>query len=466
MSTWRDTLKGLVWPTSAPVALSDMATLRVSAQNGLALKGMGWTLPEVWGGGSIQLTEGRSATYAQMYARQPWVYAVVNKLVRGIGRLPLKGYGRDGDDRKRLTTGPLAGLLDAPFERGSPTTLKQRIVGDLAIYGNALLVIGRDRPDQAAAFLQPMHPQGWTIADDGTYRIRPVGELEKVFQPWEIVHLKFYRPGDDLGWGLSPLEPLRQALLTEDFAQRLAAFTFENGGQPGLSLETEKDMKPEGIAAIRGQFEGRHVGGSNAGRPLILTGGLKANPWDNNLEDVALVEHRKLTREEVCAAYDVPPVLVGILDRATFSNIEELHLSLYMDTLGPWLTLIEETIQTQLLAGVPTYRGQFIEFSLEEVLKGNIQARYDAINKAVGGSWMTRAEARRLENLRDLKDPEYDRLLAPLNMSTEAAAAKPAGVVAEAPPGEAAKGYMATGRKVGPGAERTQAEYDGRTEEG
>jgi phage portal protein BeeE len=60
--------------------------------------------------------------------------------------------------------------------------------------------------------------------------------------------------------------------------------------------------------------------------------------WD--MQQAAVVEFRKLTREEVAAVFDIPPVLLGILDRATFSNVEELHLAFYQDTLGPWTTLL------------------------------------------------------------------------------------------------------------------------------
>ena len=71
-----------------------------------------------------------------------------------------------------------------------------------------------------------------------------------------------------------------------------------------------------------------------------------------------MVETRRLTREECAAAYDVPPPVVGILDRATFSNITEQHIMLYQDTFGPWLTMIEETPQTQLIDPEPLLAGQ------------------------------------------------------------------------------------------------------------
>jgi HK97 family phage portal protein len=417
-------IKGLVWPQSAPVP---DRRLKVPRTNGAALKG-GWIMPDPWAGywsRGIALTEGRSASYAEIYQRSPWIYIVANKLVRGIGRLPLKPYGtKDGGDRFRLRDAPLATLLNAPYERASPTTLKQRIVGDLAIFGDALVVMGRDRATAPANYLQPVAPFGWRIDDEGNYRSSPIGEPEQVIPPWKMLHFKFYNPGSEL-WGLAPLEPLRQALLVEDGAERLAAYFFENGAAPGLALETDQDLKDDSIARLRAQFEGRHVGGSNAGRPLVLTGGLKARPWDVNLDKAALPEHRRLWRDLACAIYDVAPVLVGILDRATFSNVEELHLALYMDTLGPWLTLIEETIEAQLLRGVEAYRGQFVEFSLEEVLKGNIEARYNALTQAIGGPWMARNEGRRVENLDRLGEPAYDVPLTPLNMTAAPTAPAP-----------------------------------------
>ena len=51
-------------------------------------------------------------------------------------------------------------------------------------------------------------------------------------------------------------------------------------------------------------------------------------------EEAQYIETRKLNREEVCAAYDVPPPVVHILDRATFSNITEQMRSMYRDTMG------------------------------------------------------------------------------------------------------------------------------------
>jgi hypothetical protein len=168
--------------------------------------------------------------------------------------------------------------------------------------------------------------------------------------------------------------------------------------------------------------------------------------WD--MQQAAVVEFRKLTREEVAAVFDIPPVLLGILDRATFSNVEELHLAFYQDTLGPWTTLLEETFYEQLIAPVPEFADdeRMVEFDMNEVLKGAIATRYDAINKATGGPWMRVNEARKAENLPKSDQPEAELIRFPLNMSSDPAAdagPRRAPNRQEAPPMPERKGLLA-----------------------
>jgi uncharacterized protein (DUF885 family) len=67
------------------------------------------------------------------------------------------------------------------------------------------------------------------------------------------------------------------------------------------------------------------------------------------------IESRKLSREEAASAYFIPPPMVGILDHATFGNIEEQHKMLYQDTLGPHLQEIQQEMD-----GIPKIRSQRI----------------------------------------------------------------------------------------------------------
>lgn len=137
-------------------------------------------------------------------------------------------------------------------------------------------------------------------------------------------------------------------------------------------------------------------------------------PASWNSEELQYIQVRKLTREEVAAAYHIPPPMVGILDHATFGNIEEQHKMLYMDTLGPWLTDLKEEIELQLLSEFEDRSGVYIEFNLAAKLKGSFEDQAAALQTSVGAPWLTRNEARARQNLPQIVGG--DELITPLNV--------------------------------------------------
>lgn len=418
-------MRELVWPASMPVApvtppkaLSDVTT---PPARDIIINAPWQNLD-----GALSLVGGYTASYAAMYRCQPWVHVAVNKLSRGIGRLPLKVYRRDGEERARDRDSSLAQLLARPYPGGSPFALKSQIVGDLAVYGNAILIKQGARRGLAPTALYPVSPCHWTLNEDGAYVWRdPNSGQEKVYTPAQLVHFRYWRP-DDHGLGLAPLEPLRMTLAIEDAAQRLGVAAFKNGARPSGVLRTDQDISRDVLKELREDLKRLHGGPDNAMRPAILTNNLQwqAMSWD--MQQAAVVEFRKLTREEVAAVYDIPPVLIGLLDRATFSNVEELHLAFYQDTLGPWTTLIEETLYEQLILPVAEWAELYTEFDMNEVLKGAVAQRFDAYNKAVGGPWMFANEARQRENLPPSDQDDANLIHFPLNMSTDPASAQAA----------------------------------------
>lgn len=380
-----------------------------------------WTVTHSWqdGDGAIGLVGGHSASYAALYKSQPWVHIAVNKLSRGIGRLPLKVYS--GAERERDKDSPLAKLLARPYPGGTPFGYKSAIVGDLAVYGNSLVIKAgatRNRPPTA---LYPVSPLGWSIDKDGDYRwANPETGKEKGYRRDQVIHTRYWRPGPG-DFGLAPLEPLRMTLAIEDAAQRMAVASFKNGARPSGVLRTDKDLPDPVFNRVKAEVRRMFLGVDKTGLPALLTDGLdwKTMSWD--MQQAAVIDFRKLTREEVAAVYDIPPVLLGILDRATFSNVEELHLAFYQDTLGPWTTLIEETHYEQLIAPVEEFASdeRMVEFDMNEVLKGAIAQRYAALNRAIGGPWMRVNEGRKAENLPKSDQPEAEMIRFPLNMSSD-----------------------------------------------
>lgn len=364
------------------------------------------------GGGRIDLVGGLHQSYEAIYRDQIWVSAVANKLSRGMGRLPLKVYQRGEDsERTRLTDGYLYNLLNRPYEGCSPFGFKSTVISNVAIHGNCVAVkTGRRGPGQPPTELIPSSFGYWTVMPGvdrpiDWYLFRNSIGAQIPFRPEEVVHWKWWGTGLNVA-GQAPLQPLRRTLLIEDAAQRLMMASYENGARPAGAFSVQGNPKKEQIEEMRGELERVYGGVDNAFKMAIMGGGAEWKPMSHSLIDAGLYQTRQLTREEVAAAYDMPPPVIQILDKATFSNISEQHLMLYMDTMGPWLTMFEETLQVQLIDPEPTMRGQFLEFDLNEVLKGDIATRLTALASAT--NFMTPNEKRAKENLPKMNVPEAD----------------------------------------------------------
>jgi len=195
---------------------------------------------------------------------------------------------------------------------------------------------------------------------------------------------------------MSPLEPLR-ATLENEWAARAATSSFwERGARPGLFLKHPKNLSEPAQQRLRAQVDSMHAGAARTGSTMILEEGLEPHPATLTAEEAQYIETRKLNREEVCAAFDVPPPVVHILDRATFSNITEQMRSMYRDTMGGILPEYEAAVETDLRSVDWPDDAVYAEFLMDEVLRGAFEARQDALAKA---THMTIAEKRKMENL-------------------------------------------------------------------
>lgn len=354
------------------------------------------------GQGLIELVNGSKETYYSIYRSSLWVSICVNKLGRGIGRLPLDAYSSPGnpDERERLREGFLADLMRRPSDRHTPFVFKNSVVSNVAVYGNQITVKSRPSvgapPNQlipssfaywTAEGEDPARPEWWVFNGRNGKRIP--------FRPEEVVHFTF--GGVDPGRiAPSPLEPLRRTLLIEDAAVRTQIASYEHGMRPIGAMSVPRPLRPDVAERMRNQLQTNYGGVDNAFKVLLMEAGAEWLPMSVNLIDAEIINARRLTREEVAAVYDIPPPIIGILDRATFSNISEQHIMLYKDTMGPWLSMIEESLQLHLIDDEPTMKGQYVEFNLNEVLKGDPAARFDAYSKA---EFMSPNEKRARENL-------------------------------------------------------------------
>ena len=333
--------------------------------------------------------------YGVIYRRQLWVYVLVNKLARGLSRLPLVTYRHDELNRPRWPDHPVAKLLAKPNPALSPFHMWFWVSATRDVYGRAWLYKGRDASG-AVKSLWPLHPTGMSRPDNDGLRTWSNGRLLITgIRPSDLLDFKLWDP-EDTDAGLSPLEPLRATLENEWSARSATSSFWRHGARPGVVLTHPNRLSDGALRRLKQQWDDAVGGADKQGATVVLEEGMTPQLHQLTAEEAQYIETRKLNREEACAAYDVPPPAVHILDRATFSNITEQMRSLYRDTHAPRCRDLEATVMTDLVAVDWPNDPVYVEFLLDEVMRGDFETRQDALNKA---THMTIAEKRRVENL-------------------------------------------------------------------
>lgn len=370
---------------------------------------------------SVSLYDSFNYEYAALYRMQPNVRTCVDFLARNVAQLGLHVFRRISDtDRERLAEHGLAMLLATPLPAFAKVTryrLVEALMSDLGIYFNAYWL--KLRQDGQMAGLLRLPPV-FTEVEGGLiptkYRLT-IGGKRWEFPPDEVVHFRGYNPENAVA-GLSPLETLRRVLAEEHASGKNREGMWQNAARiQGIIQRPAEapEWSPTARERFRSEFEQLYSGSDNAGKTAVLEDGMEWVEAQFDAQEMEYLGARKLNREECARSYHIPLPMVGILDHATFSNIEEQHKNLYQDSLGPWLKLIEQDVELQLLPEFEDTERVYTEFNIAEKMRGSFEEQAQGLQTSVGRPWMTANEARARMNLPSL-DGDADRLVTPLNV--------------------------------------------------
>jgi hypothetical protein len=143
---------------------------------------------------------------------------------------------------------------------------------------------------------------------------------------------------------------------------------------------------------------------------LLLEEGMTIQPVQLTAVEMQHIESRKLNREEITAVYDVAPPAVHILDHANYSNITEQLRGFYRDTMAVPISFCESVMDKWV--GSYWTRKNHMEFAIDDVIRGDYEARAQSVQHAVTSGTMTPNEGREILGLVRKDDPKADRLYA------------------------------------------------------
>ena len=340
------------------------------------------------------------------------VYACVRVLSEAIAQLPLHVYQYTENGKERALMHPLYFLLhDQPNPEMTSFIFRETLMSHLLIYGNAYAQIIRNGRGEVIG-LYPLMPDRIKVDRDERNR------LVYIYSRYDEANPNFKVQGDiilrqedvlhipGLGYdglvGYSPIAMAKNAIGISLACEEYGASFFGNGASPSGVLEHPGVIKnPE---RVREAWQ-KAYGGNNNHRTAILEEGMKYTPISIPNNEAQFLETRKFQIAEIARLYRVPLHMIGDLEHATFSNIEEQSLEFVKYTLEPWIIRWEQSLQKSLLSD--SEKGQyFIKFNVEGLLRGDYASRMQGYATARQNGWMSANDIRELENLDRISDEE------------------------------------------------------------
>lgn len=343
------------------------------------------------------------------------VKACVGVISEGIATLPMRLMRPNGRGSEPARDHPLYALLHRrPNDWQTAFEWREQMLVHALLCGQAFSII--NRAGGQVRELLPVPPNHVTVEQDEdwsiTFTVRWPKGGQDVFGQGEMLVLR--GPGWDGVTAWKPVALLREAIGLALAAEAHGAHTFGNGGMPGGVLELPNAITVDRAREIGAAWK-ESYGGDNSGKLAVLTNGAKFHALALKAGEMQMIETRKWQVEDIARGFRVFPHMIGAGQQATtYASAESFFAAHVAYTLMPWMVRIEQAIERDCFTDLDRAAGLQAKLSAQALLRGNAKDRAAFYGAAIKDGWMTRNEARGLEDLNPLDG--LDVPLMPLNM--------------------------------------------------
>lgn len=281
----------------------------------------------------------------EAYGKNVVAYQAINKIADAIASVRLMAFKGETE----LTTHPLLDLFQRPNPMQSGVEYIRAKVGFLLISGNGyeerVSVSGQVRE------LYQLRPDRMKVIASATgnpaaYEYEVGGrktrwDVDPRTLDCDVRHLKFFHPSDDW-YGLSPVEATAYAIDQSNEGMAWLMALLQNSARPSgaLVMKDGATLADDSFNRLKQQIEEQYSGSRNAGRPMLLEGGLDWKQMGLSPADMGIIEAKSSAARDVALGFGVPPQLLGIPGDNTYSNYQEARLAFWEDTVLPLLGMI------------------------------------------------------------------------------------------------------------------------------
>ena len=298
--------------------------------------------------------------HAALRENRHWVFAAVRAICQEAAATPLAFFARRGSRPEWPRLEDLAPRHPALalFSR-SPRELMSLTVAFLELTGDAYWYLPKNALGRPARVVVA-HSQFMRVAAGG-YEYRRGGRTIS-FAPDEIVHLRYPDPASDF-YGRSPLAAAADQVAAFSAMKTAQRRSFENGAFPGLALTVRDALGKEQTEALRNDLARLYARPERAGRTLVLSGDVSAQPITLSPREMDFIESGRAGRDEILSAFGVPAAILGVCEDVNRSSIDGLIYAFTRFTLKPKLALVADAVNTHIC---PRFDGElWCEFELD-----------------------------------------------------------------------------------------------------
>jgi HK97 family phage portal protein len=272
----------------------------------------------------------RYEDYARAFGQVVWVYAAVSRKARDAASVPIRVTTRTDDQ----STGnpvprdhPLATLLRKVNNFMTFSDLVEGTSANLDLTGNAYWLLFSTRR-RGPVEMWPLRPDRVEVIPDSDnyirgYRYRAGADVFN-FDADQVLHFKEFNPRHDY-YGQGALGPAwDSAVITAD-AHRWNSNILRNAGRLDGVLTADQRLTDDQAEEAMNRFRRLFTGPRNAGKVAVFGQGLKYQSIATTPKDLDFIQAAKMTREEILAAFLVPPVILFLESGDIGRRVEQIR---------------------------------------------------------------------------------------------------------------------------------------------
>ncbi len=340
------------------------------------------------------------------YSGNPVGFRCVKLIAEAAAALPLVCQ----DAERRYDTHPVLSLLARPNQAQGRAELFEALYAQLLLTGNAYVEAveaGERLPGELHVLRSDRMavipggdgwPVGYEYSVGGRKHRFALGDVP------QVTHIKAFHPQDD-HYGFSPMQAAAMALDVHNAASRWSKALLDNAARPSGAIVYRGDASGGGMSndqydRLVAEVEANHQGARNAGRPMLLEGGLDWKPMGFSPSDMEFQKTKEAAAREIGLAFGVPPMLLGIPGDATYANYQEANRAFYRLTVLP----LAAKVTAHLADWLSAWAGEPVMLKPDLDQMPALAAEREAQWRSIGGAeFLTAAEKRQLLGLPPLE---------------------------------------------------------------